>query len=150
MDFALGLLQECQIKKLKNLLGQNLPGKRHLSSIKARNLLEKASKTFRNSFWKTTWAYHCTITVESNKILGLNADNKNGTKKRNRKIKSRDKETTPKNKTTPQKSQIKKATEKDSQHMSKNSKKKFLDKVNEIEKEIQMYIENGVRWLGLH
>jgi hypothetical protein len=152
LDFALGLLQECQVKKLKNLLEQNLPRKGRLSSTKARNLLEKASKTFRNSFQKTTWAYHCTLTIESDKILGLDMDNKSATKKRDKKTKSKDKGTTYKNKTIIQKSQVKKNTEKEVilKKTSRSFEGKFLDKIKEIEKEIQIYIENGVRWLDLH
>jgi hypothetical protein len=150
LDFALGLLQESQVKKLKNLLGQSFPGKGRLSHTKARNLLEKTSKTFRNSFRKTTWTHRCTLTVESDKIMGLDMDNKIAIKERNKKTKAKDKGTTSKNKNISQKLQIKKTIEKDSKEAGRNLREKFLDRIKEIEKEIQIYIENGVRWLDLH
>jgi hypothetical protein len=148
IDFALGLLQECQIKKLKNILGQNLFGKGRISHTKARDLLSKSSKTFRNSFRKTTWAYRCTQTVESDKIMDLDMVNKSAGKKGRKKTKPRVKKT--KGKDTAHKPPIQEAGEKDSKKTRKGLGEKFIESVKEIEKELQMYIEKGVRWLDLH
>ena len=165
LDFALGLLQEQQVKKLKNILGQRLPDQRRISSTIARDILGKTSKAFRNNFRKETWAYRCAQTVESDKILGLDtgckSKEKGGKKRRrtNRATKSENEVITSNMKTTRHKTLVTKVSDvfsemgsikTDGKKTSQSIGGKFLDNIKEIEKELQMYIEKGVRWLGLH
>jgi hypothetical protein len=154
--FAIGLISEDHIKFIKQTIG---PGR--TSSTKARNLLIKASSTFRNDFRKSTWGYHCSTTVASDKILGIDLKG-NVTLTKNKKNPSMQQSKRSSGNNTTHSDVVERDTgpvtaDKDNKGTKdgatksarNNGEKRFFNNLKKIEIEIQKYIEKGVRWLGV-
>jgi dsDNA-binding SOS-regulon protein len=131
LEFTLGLLQENHVSKFKSILGKG-----RTSSTKARSLLCKTSFTFQKSFRKLTWNTRCSITVKTDKILGINLKARKSLKQVQKKNIQQTK---------------KKTTEKKTADLDKKNKKdtELVENDSKIKEILYNFIESGTKWLDL-
>ena len=143
LNFALGMIQEEMIIKLKELL------ERKVSSSKIRQAISKASLDFQKQFRKISWKHKCNITVEIDKLLGLDLRIK---KKKIRKTQQKDEKEDKEKDQQENRSEEGKKKEKGKGKKREGKKsgiEMYIEKIDKIGSFIQDFIGSGKKWLEL-